>query len=366
MRVVYVISSLAREGPVNVLYALLTALPQQGAECVVITLTREKATSRLTDFERLNVRVESLGEYPLRKKIRKLRRLVGELRPDVLHAHCPRSLLFLACMPSTMVKAYTAHVYPGVQQVALYGPVVGRVVTSMCNFLMRRLDIQLACSFGVQREFREKRGWMLDVAENGCTFPVRSRTSGEQQQAREKLGLRGDKLVLVCIGRLSDEKNVQFLLDVVHQPEVSASCELIVVGSGPAESALRAKAPGNVHFSGFVSDVTPYLLAADVYVSSSRTEGLPNALLEAMSLGLPVLVSDIPAHREVFERSTRQIGFLFDLGSSAGCISNVQYLLQMDRNSLAEGIRAEYQRRFTPEAMASSHMNCYRGVLGNV
>ena len=58
-------------------------------------------------------------------------------------------------------------------------------------------------------------------------------------------------------------------------------------------------------------DVLPYLQAVDYFISASSDEGLPNSVLEALATGLPVLLSDIPSHREILER-THNSGVFFD------------------------------------------------------
>jgi len=88
---------------------------------------------------------------------------------------------------------------------------------------------------------------------------------------------------------------------------------LIILGSGHQSAALRhlANHHPSILFRDSVPDVLPYLQAADYFISASSDEGLPNSVLEALASGLPVLLSDIPSHREILER-THNAGVLFD------------------------------------------------------
>lgn len=105
-------------------------------------------------------------------------------------------------------------------------------------------------------------------------------------------------LRLLAIGRLNREKGMDILLDAfaLAHHRFEKLVELIIVGDGDERQALVAQCrnlglDGSVYFIGNVSDVWPYLYSADMYVLPSRTEGFPNALVEAMSAGLPVIAA---------------------------------------------------------------------------
>ena len=74
-----------------------------------------------------------------------------------------------------------------------------------------------------------------------------------------------------------------------------------MLGSGPCEAELRRVAPSGVRFLGDVADVTPYLRAADVFALPSSTEGLSNALLEAMAAGLAVVATAVGGAVDLIE-----------------------------------------------------------------
>jgi glycosyltransferase involved in cell wall biosynthesis len=100
---------------------------------------------------------------------------------------------------------------------------------------------------------------------------------------------------LLTIGRLVPEKGFDLLLDAFAAlPESFRSAELIIAGRGPQKSALEQHAKALaivdcVQFTGHIPDPALHLSTASLYVLSSRTEGLPNALLEAADAGLPIV-----------------------------------------------------------------------------
>jgi glycosyltransferase involved in cell wall biosynthesis len=113
--------------------------------------------------------------------------------------------------------------------------------------------------------------------------------------------------VLIFIGAFTKKKNLVFLIDVVSELHVRGNrFTLALVGDGPCKQELigRAKVRGienEVLLYEAVSDVLPYVKAADIFVLPSKDEGLSNSLLEALSCGVPAVVSDTVFNREIRE-----------------------------------------------------------------
>ncbi|HKS22206.1 MAG TPA: glycosyltransferase, partial [Thermoanaerobaculia bacterium] len=112
----------------------------------------------------------------------------------------------------------------------------------------------------------------------------------------------GDELI-VFVGRLSPEKNLETLiaameLVVRRRPQAKlALCGDGVLRKSLEEAVRAAGLDERVVFAGFVADVAPWLKRAAVSVAVSRFEGHPNAVLEAIAAGVPLVLSDIPAYR---------------------------------------------------------------------
>jgi len=125
----------------------------------------------------------------------------------------------------------------------------------------------------------------------------------DRDQARAQLDVPLDAFVALWVGRLDPVKR----LDVaIRCTEIltELGCHLLLAGDGPARTqvenlARRSSAGGKIHLVGWQDDLAPAFSAADVFLFPSRTEGMPNAVLQAMAFGLPVVASDIPALREL-------------------------------------------------------------------
>lgn len=122
----------------------------------------------------------------------------------------------------------------------------------------------------------------------------------------EETGLGPEQKVVLYVGRFSPEKNLETLLlalrQVVSQPGIVA----VLCGDGPSRSTIERQVQeyglgDRVRLPGYISAVWSWMKRADVFVSVGLFEGHPNTVLEAMACGCPLVVSDIPAHREFLD-----------------------------------------------------------------
>ena len=141
------------------------------------------------------------------------------------------------------------------------------------------------------------------VVLNGVDAARLNATALDPFDARKALALDTEATVIGCVARFDEVKRLDLLLRALASP-AAAGPMLVLIGRGPEERRLRALADtlgiaGRVRFAGEIADASRLFRAFDVYAAPSRKEGMPLAVLEAMALGLPVVASDIPAHREL-------------------------------------------------------------------
>ncbi len=149
----------------------------------------------------------------------------------------------------------------------------------------------------------------ITMVPNAVVIPEESASNPETRaRYRLKLGLDGRRIAIYS-GRLSSEKNLDVLLQAwARVAQRYEKAQLLLAGGGGAfrnvESQLRQQQrvlgiENSVRFLGHVSNVTEYLLAADLFVLPTSTEGMSNSLLEAMAAGNAIIATDIAANREV-------------------------------------------------------------------
>jgi L-malate glycosyltransferase len=167
-------------------------------------------------------------------------------------------------------------------------------------------------------------------------------TPEERLAMRKKLGLSEHGPVFVSVAALTPVKEHSILLAAAKLIEAQFPlAQYLLVGEGPLETELQQQAERlgltrAIRFLGRQADVRPYLAAADFGVLTSRSEGSSNSILEYMAMGLPSIVSDIAANRELVS------GLLFAPGDVAGL---AQGLLRLTRDTaFCAELREEYSR----------------------
>ena len=115
---------------------------------------------------------------------------------------------------------------------------------------------------------------------------------------RQQWGIDDETVVYGFAGGLRGEKNLHLLLKAFGEAALPDNSHLALVGDGPDRAELEQLAARlgigpRVSFRGHVSDMSQVMPAFDVFVMSSRTEQTPNALLEAMACGLPVIATNV-------------------------------------------------------------------------
>jgi glycosyltransferase involved in cell wall biosynthesis len=203
------------------------------------------------------------------------------------------------------------------------------------------------------------------VIQNGVELPAPP-TKAERAAARAEFGLQDASVVVVWVGALAEPKDPFTVVQAVREAARNGSrMTLLVAGDGPlrkdVERAGRDAPRGAVRVLGNRADVRRVLVAGDVFVLSSRREGLSYSLLEAMSIGLAPIVSDVPGNAEAVGDS----GILVAPGDVHGFAAAFGRLAADENERAARGERARRRvaERFRAAEMIGRTRAVYEGVL---
>jgi glycosyltransferase involved in cell wall biosynthesis len=202
------------------------------------------------------------------------------------------------------------------------------------------------------------------VIVNGVDVARLALSALDRDAARTALGIGPDARVVGCAARLDPVKGVDRLLRACAAAD-GAGTEVVIIGAGREAAALQGLAAaiglgGRARFVGEIPDAARLFRAFDVYASAARKEGMPLALIEAMALGLPVVASDIAAHREVLGASTG----LVEPGAEAFGRALRDLLASPEaRRALGAANRAR-SAAFDAPVMVDAVAALYRAILG--
>ncbi|MEV7733358.1 glycosyltransferase [Streptomyces sp. NPDC088921] len=231
------------------------------------------------------------------REVRRLGQVLEDVRPDLVHAHSAKAgLVGRLAVRGRIPTVFQPHAWSF--------EAVGGLTAALALRWERwgaRWASQVVCVSAAERAtgVRAGIGGRCTVVPNGIRperfhpAPVDTVRSGVLP------GVDPAAPLVVCVGRLCRQKGQDVLLDAwdsVSQRVPDA--RLVLVGDGPDQERLRARAPRSVLFAGAVTDTAPWYQAADLVVLPSLWEGMALAPLEAMSCGRPVVLTDVDGARE--------------------------------------------------------------------
>jgi len=213
----------------------------------------------------------------------------------------------------------------------------------------------------------------IDIIHNSTEIPETAAFDTQARSSmRAKLGLAWPKIA-VFVGRLSEEKNLDILINA--WPAIlkrHADAHLMLLGEGGAfrnvEAELRELVDklgvgDSVHFLGHKDNAKEHVLASDVFVLPTRTEGMSNALVEAFACGAAIVATDIEANKEICVDGENSI--LVPVGDAerlADAIANV-----LDSADLAERIGTSARRKaeqdLSVDTMVTRYIASYRRAI---
>jgi glycosyltransferase involved in cell wall biosynthesis len=208
----------------------------------------------------------------------------------------------------------------------------------------------------------------LRVIQNGIDLNL-YRQPRETSRLRGALGIPPDARVIGTIGRLNEIKRQDVLLRAFARVRQQVQdAHLLLVGDGPLRHELAALAAGlgltkHVHFAGFQADTTTHLRLMDVFALTSRSEGMPQAAIEASVAGIPVIASRVGGLPELIVDG--RTGMLFTPGNVEELGAGVVRLLG-DRplaEKLAQGGRARAEGMFDIGRMAGEYHRDFLTLL---
>lgn len=190
-----------------------------------------------------------------------------------------------------------------------------------------------------------------------------------RDRLRNELNLPLGTKLITMVGRLTEAKNYPMLLRTAKRcREQNLPVHFVIVGHGERETELKALAEelnvaGTVHFLGLRTDVPQVLAASDLFYYTSNWEGFPNALLEAMATGLPVITTDFDGVKELV--TGPDVGTIVPLNDAEAAVTAIRNCLENPERADAVGRNAQrfIQATFAMSVMVEKTIAFYHKLL---
>jgi glycosyltransferase involved in cell wall biosynthesis len=363
-KILYIVSSLRRSGPTTQLYNVIKNLDRNQFDPYLITLSPEHQDSSWSTYENLGIHLYSLnlsrvkGLFFAKKQLFKL---FTQIKPDIIHTQGIRAdLLNAKHLCNGYITLCTSHNYPFEDYVLKFGRLRGMFMAYKHINAFKKLYV-IACSKAIQAKINTH-GLNISVIQNGIDLQQYKYIGDEKKKLlRQQFHVPANLKVFISVGSLIPRKDMMTIVNAFKHLTVK-SVRLIILGDGYQKALLEDSGNNSIQLLGNVDNVNDYLHIADVFISASLSEGLPNSVLEAMACGLPCILSDIPSHKELFEHPA---DIFFPCGDDKKLTQILEGLDNQHLDLLKTLSLKNVQNQFSAERMTHDYQNYYLALLDN-
>jgi glycosyltransferase involved in cell wall biosynthesis len=364
MIIAHVLSSFGMGGQERVALDLASEQRRAGHFVVAVSLSPFPEGPLASLFRKAGVRAETVSKgdgvdatLPVR-----LASLLRDERVDVVHTHNPHALIYGAPAAS-LARAVTVHTKHGINPDRPRRRWLRRVASTLVDACVAVTPALAALA----RRDRECAPALLHVIPNGIDMARFAPQAEARRRIRASLGIPEKAWVVGTVGRLAPEKDQALLVEAMA-PLLDARRHLVIVGDGPERESLQKRVnatmrPGFVHLLGACSNVDEMLSAFDVFALTSKSEGLPLALLEAMATELPVVSSAVGGIPDIIDHGIT--GFLFRSGGKRSLTKQLVHLFASQPAAREVGARGRLAiaQKHSVERMTQSYDALYQKVV---
>lgn len=353
MKILYTIPTLGHGGAERQLAYLASELAAWGHD---VHVASARGGANLARMEAAGVKWHSLGGTCLRDPLifYRLLRLIRKLRPDVTQT----------ILTPMDILGGSAALLTGTRWVLRESSSAPLYTQGWRHQLRRRLarmaDAVVSNSAGGDAYWRAAAGALpRQVIPNA--IPIEEIAGGPARPGGFDAGTK----VVLYAGRMDAGKNVETVIRAIAMAAGEVPFVALMCGDGPGRRGLERLArelgiAERVIFKGYVENLWELMRRADAFVTLSRFEGCPNVVLEAMACGCPLVVSDIPAHRELLDEGSARFAGPDDVVRAAAQLKET-LLFGDEARARAAQSRASRQ---PIAATARLYERLYRGILG--
>lgn len=283
----------------------------------------------------------SIERSPLKignlKAIKQLKKIIEEEKFDLIHCHTPMgSVVTRLAAKKAREKyntrvIYTAHGFHFYKGAPLLNWLIYYTIEKYlskytdCLITINQEDYDIAKSKFKASQIELVHG--VGVDKNKFNFEI---SKNEKHELRESLGLKDDDFVILYVAELIHRKNHTMLINSVKEILNEANnIKLLLAGNGELtefyQNMIKAlNLEENVHLLGFRKDVPNLMQIANLYVSTSKQEGLPVNIMEAMADNLPIIATNCRGNRDLI--IDKENGYLISIGDIKSLKDKILYI----------------------------------------
>lgn len=348
MKIAFVIPSLAKMGPIKVVYELVKEYKKKYEEVCVYYFDNKKGfefpckSIKIDFFEKIQ-----FDEY------------------DIIHSHGIRPDAYIWFHKKNIKKSKcvtTLHNYVKTDLANQYNAFVSMIFTPVWNLFTSKHDGVVVLSYDAKKYYNSFwKNRNITVINNGIDPEDNDNQSlPEEVEDKIQLAKKQGMNVIGAIGLLTSIKGFDQLINALSK---DSSLFLLLVGDGKEmnnliNSASKLNVESRVMFLGYQEQGSKYFELMDVIAIPSRSEGFPIALLEAARAKKSTICSDIPVFKEIL--SPNEVSF-FELENIESLVSSINNAIT-NKHHYERNIYKRYFNEYTSKVMSEKHLSLYKEI----
>ena len=363
-RIIYLMTSCRKSGPAQQTLNIIKNLDTKRFVPFLVTIYDEPMDTIIEDYYPYienHYFIKTSKKSILLNRTNYLRKKIEEINPDIIHGSSVfPSYAVIKMQKFKFILTLRNYIYDDF--ITKFGKIKGMVLAKMQLYSMKHATKTVTCSKSLAEIYREKLNLEFDYIQNGVDIDnYKLIDENEKIKLKKELNLNMYDKIFIYTGQFIARKNLVFLLqNFCEQFKDKKNTGLILLGDGPLLESLKKQYSNvdNIMFLGNSNKVNIYLSASDFYVSTSLSEGLPNGALEALSSGIPVVLSDINQHKELFMYN-KEIGYIFKSNDSQDFVRNIKRLMSDDYENFSKNARDNIVDNFSSAIMSKKYQKIY-------
>lgn len=360
MKILFVSGNLCDGGAQRVISVISSELAEKGHDVNLLLYSRNEKEYPLSEKVKVLSLADNFEEYQKisgLKRIKLIRKALKEVKPEVAVGFIEGGYgLYLSSFGLKMKKVSSARINPKYI-------IEEKGIRAFINKRWFKKSNAIVLQTESQREFAPKSWQKKSVV---IANPVSEIALFNEKQVYSDICQK-----FIMVGRLDNQKNYSMAIDAISQLKTEYSnIHLDIFGKGSLEQTLQAEiiekdVADNITLKGWTQNAVQELKEHDLYLMTSNFEGMPNALMEAMAVGLPVISTDCPTGpSDLIDNGVN--GYLIPVSDAKVLAERIKEVIEMPeekRIEMAKLARQKMQENFNNKAIASKWEELFKNLV---
>lgn len=368
MRILYIVSSLRRSGPIVVLKDIIMNLGISMKQIEIIKLCADEPQRSIThEFKELGVKIHEFNFSKLQLELRTrycakiINKCVNEIKPSIIHSHGYQAALICSTLKSDVKLVATLHCIAEEDFVMDKGKILGNYMCNRFYKALNRFNSLGAISKGVLDAHLPKLNKTNGVRliYNGVALNSPNRKLVDK--IKKEYNIKEGEIIFIVIASLSPRKDPICVIDAFKKAfNKNEKARLFFLGKGVLMEECRDRIGDDdrITLVGWTPNVAEFIDIADYSITASHSEGFGLNFIESLSAGKLTISSDIKVFDEFKELYPILNDFSFKCGSSEDLANILYKAYKSEKPNLSE-VQQDVNERFSAKTMGRKYMEIY-------